>query len=212
MRWARRRTAATSRYSPSIFPSFLFLQLSQEEQPKRRRNHYYLDDSEDYSEGHRHARRRYVFHYAANSPTSTRWKHCWNGAISSRWRQSPSTICPNRRKSPSNSSLTQSSLPASLERTSLPWLKTCWLSLWTSSGTKRARPYRISRRFDCNLRGWWARVWCSCGHPRNTSRRCWQLWNRSTSSMCKTSKPLILISIRHGFTHRATVVPPVRRN
>lgn len=129
MRWAKPRTAATSRYSPSIFPSFLFLQLSQEEHPKRRRNHYYLDDSEEYSEGHRPARRRYVFPYAASSPISTRWRPCWNGAISWRWRQSPSTISPNRRKSPLNSSATQSPQAASLERTSLRWLKTCWLSL-----------------------------------------------------------------------------------
>ncbi len=68
MRWARGRTALTSRYSPSTFPSFLFLHLSQEEHPKRRRNHYYLDDSEDYSEGHHHTRRRYVLSSCSKQP------------------------------------------------------------------------------------------------------------------------------------------------
>lgn len=60
---------------------FLFLQLSQEDcHPKRRRNHYHYDDSEDYSEGHRH-RRRYGAHYRSKQPNSNKveglleWRH-----------------------------------------------------------------------------------------------------------------------------------------
>ena len=167
-------TAPTSTYSPSTSFPFLFLQLFQEDRPKRRRTHYHLDDSEDYSEGHRQARRTYLLSHAASSRTATRWRHCWSGDNSSTCCPSPSTTCPNNPHSPSSSSPAPTPPRAYPTRTLQGWPRTCLRFWWTLNGGKRAKHWRTSSRCVCSRCDWWARASFSFGHRRNTYLNCWR--------------------------------------